>query len=134
MANFKMLIVADAGVQFSNQVGDRVLQLDAAGNVVSSEVTTVQLTESITIVNNLATAYTFPFTSGDWVSDNGEFALSIPPETHTKGVNPTILTYEKVGSDFVQTNVSETVSSTGLVTIRVSGSPDLRFNGLITIF
>jgi hypothetical protein len=73
------------------------------------------------------------FTTLTWVLTSGEYEIQVAPATHGRGINPTVHVYESVGSDFEEVELSITILPTGIVSIKISASPDLRFNGKITI-
>lgn len=77
--------------------------------------------------------FTSSFTIPSWSLASGEYQIQIAASTHGRGASPSVHVYETVGSDFEEIGLSITISSTGLVTIKISSSPDLRFDGKITI-
>jgi len=80
-----------------------------------------------------ATKFQQTFTTTDWQNIAGEYEIQVLAATHSKGVNPETEVYELVSAQYEKVNVSITNSSTGDVTIKVSLSPDTRFNGKIVI-
>lgn len=91
------------------------------------------LDELASRVNSISGKYTQSFVIADWTVDGAEYKLEINEATHLKGIYPTTLVYEINGIYNEETEVSIMVDNTGLVILRVSGTPDLRFDGFLTI-
>jgi len=73
---------------------------------------------------------TFDATTSWGAAVGGYYTLVVPQATHTRGVNPTVDTFETVGTDNVEVTPDELkVSATGDVSIRVVETPDCRFAG-----
>ena len=66
-------------------------------------------------------------------ASGGNYSLVIPVATHGKGQNPVVQILELSGSDYMTIGISHKVDSLGNITIQVSETPDLRFNGKIII-
>ena len=78
--------------------------------------------------------YSDTFIVGDWVVSGSDYEITYTQATHGKGLNPTIHVYELTGGVYEEVSILNTVNSvTGLVTIKVNGTPDLRFQGKIVI-
>ena len=69
----------------------------------------------------------------DWTLNSPDYTYTVTAATHSRGVNPAVMVFELIGSDYelVQTNVI--VNASGDVTIKVSETPDTRFEGLILL-
>lgn len=80
-----------------------------------------------------AERYAAPFSIAAWNLNGTEYELSITAGTHGKGINPSISVYEQVGLNFELVNVSITVDALGNITLRVSATPDNRFEGAVLI-
>lgn len=80
-----------------------------------------------------AERYAAPISIASWNLNGSEYELSITAGTHGKGINPSISVYEQVGLNFELVNVSITVDSLGNITLRVSATPDNRFDGAVLI-
>lgn len=74
-----------------------------------------------------------PFVSGDWSLNGANYDLAITEATHGQGAQLNVQVFEKVGTDYREVVVDILISSTGNITISVSSSPDLRFEGKIII-
>lgn len=66
-------------------------------------------------------------------ASGGNYSLVIPVATHGKGQNPVVQILELSGSDYITIGISHKVDALGNITIQVSETPDLRFNGKIII-
>lgn len=69
-----------------------------------------------------------------WGSPSGgNYTLTVPVATHGKGQNPIVQILELSGSNYVVVAMSHVIDSSGNISIQVSETPDLRFNGKIII-
>jgi hypothetical protein len=74
------------------------------------------------------------FTNVTWTGPSGgEYTITITAGTHGKGINPNVMVYETNGANFDQTFPSVQINASGDVSIKVSETPDNRFNGKILI-
>ena len=74
------------------------------------------------------------FTGVTWTGPSaGEYTLTITAATHGKGINPNVMVYETSGADFIQVFPSVMINASGDVSLKVSETPDNRFNGKILI-
>jgi len=81
-----------------------------------------------------AQRYVLPFNnSTDWTLNAPDYTITISAASHGSGVNPNISVFELVGSIYELVQTSVDVNASGDVTIKVSQSPDNRFNGLVLI-
>lgn len=78
-------------------------------------------------------SYVSNFTIASWVLGIGEYTLNIPVGTHNKGIAPLLELQEKTGSDHSPVLCDIKVNVSGDITITTKSSPDLRFDGRITI-
>jgi hypothetical protein len=80
-----------------------------------------------------STPYTLSFTSTDWTIGVTTASISVAQSVHLKGVYPTVEVYEIVTFNLEKVNTEVMLDNTGLVTITVSFTPDLRFSGRMII-
>lgn len=80
-----------------------------------------------------AERYVQPFVIADWVSNSPDYTLTILATTHAKGINPNIQVLEQNGLVYDSINLVSTINAVGDVTLKVSLSPDNRFNGIVLI-
>jgi hypothetical protein len=73
------------------------------------------------------------FSIGSWISDSGEYVLSIAEATHQRGNDLIVQVYEINGSIFQLVDVAAEVTPTGDVNIKINQIPENRFEGRITI-
>lgn len=74
------------------------------------------------------------FLIADWTGPSGGlYSYSLTAVTHGKGTDPIVQVYELNGSDYEIANVFFKVNSSGDITIQVSDTPDLRFDGKIVV-
>lgn len=73
------------------------------------------------------------FVSGDWVSDSGQYQITVLAGTHLKGINPTVQIYEDVLGLFEEIEAPIELNTLGDITIIVEQTPDLRFSGKMII-
>ena len=73
------------------------------------------------------------FLSTDWVSDSGQYQITVLADDHLKGANPTVQIYEEVLGLFEEIEAPIELNILGDITIIVEQTPDLRFNGKIII-
>lgn len=79
-------------------------------------------------------AYVNNFIVGDWSGPSlGEYTITILATTHDMGTNPMVQVFEKVGVDFEEIEVAVEVTDAGDVIIKVTETPDLRFEGKVLI-
>lgn len=78
--------------------------------------------------------FTQTFVIADWVSASPDYTYSIPASTHGKGLYPMVQVYQTSGgtNSLVQT-VVEVDTATGNVMLKVTLSPDNRFDGRVII-
>jgi len=71
----------------------------------------------------------------DWGSAaGGYYTITRPDSDHHKGVSPIVQVYEKVSTDYIKVEPDRVlVNSSGDVSIRVTESPDLRFEGKLVL-
>lgn len=82
-----------------------------------------------------ATPYVTSFNTGGWTLQSGLYQIVIPKTTHNKTNTPVVEVLETNGLNFdVVTLHQITIAPNGDVTIKVLSTPDLRFDGKITIF
>lgn len=80
------------------------------------------------------TPYSSTFVTGDWVVNGADYDLTFAQGVHNKGLNPQIQVFALNGIVYEEVSVFSSIDSvSGLITIRVSGTPDLRFNGKIVV-
>jgi len=77
--------------------------------------------------------YSSTFTTGSWAIDGSIYELTIDATTHGRGVSPAVQVFELVGSDYKQVETDITVAANGDVTLTITSTPDLRFNGRAVI-
>lgn len=77
--------------------------------------------------------YVQPFVIADWVSASPDYTLTIPVATHGKGINPVVQVLEKNGLVYDLVNLVSTTNAIGDVTLKISLSPDTRFDGIVLI-
>jgi hypothetical protein len=73
------------------------------------------------------------FIVGDWVSDSGDYSITVLESSHIKGINPTVQVFEDNGIEFEEVEVLIELNNNGDTKILVPQSPDLRFAGKIII-
>lgn len=74
------------------------------------------------------------FVVADWVSAAPDYTLTIPESTHAKGIYPSVQVYETLGLvNSLVSVVVEVDNASGDVTLKVSLSPDNRFDGVVII-
>lgn len=74
------------------------------------------------------------FVNGDWTGPaSGEYSITVTEATHGKGSNPTVTVYEDNTGTFERVEPSIELNASGDVTISVTETPDLRFEGKIII-
>jgi len=77
--------------------------------------------------------YTLSFSNTDWTISGSYATISVPFSIHQKGYFPTAEVYEIVAFNLEKVNTEVVIDNTGLVTIKVSFIPDLRFSGRLII-
>lgn len=78
--------------------------------------------------------YEQTFTIADWVGPSGgEYSLIILEATHLKGINPHPMIFEDISGNYELTHVSTSIANTGTITFTIVDTPDIRFDGKITI-
>lgn len=81
-----------------------------------------------------ATKYTQAFVVADWVSASPDYTLTITGATHGKGLFPVIQVFQSAaGVNSLVNTVVEVTAASGDVVLKVSLSPDNRFDGVIII-
>lgn len=82
-----------------------------------------------------ATRYTATFNNTtDWGVSAPDYTFTVLATNHGKGITPSVQVFEDIGGgsyEEVITNI--TINSSGDVILKVSQSPDNRFNGLVLI-
>lgn len=74
------------------------------------------------------------FIVGDWSGPSlGEYTITILATTHDRGTSPMVQVFEKVGSDFEEIEIAVEVTAIGDVILKVTETPDLRFEGKVLI-
>jgi len=68
-----------------------------------------------------------------WSLSGGEYLYSIPETTHGKGTSPMVQVFELIGSDYFEIQTAIKIETNGDITIIVNETPDLRFQGKVTI-
>lgn len=71
--------------------------------------------------------------TSDWTLASPVYKIDIPEGTHLKGINPQVQVYELTGGNYVLINTDVVVDNSGVVSIQVNSSPDLRFQGKVVI-
>lgn len=77
--------------------------------------------------------YTSSFLVGNWSLDGGVYKIQVLESTHGLGTEIQVQVFEKVGSDYRQLEVDVFITTAGDITLSISSSPDLRFEGKLTI-
>ena len=77
--------------------------------------------------------YSSSFIVGSWNLDGSFYNLPILRATHGKGAQLNVQVFEKVGVDYLEVVVDVLIDAAGNITLSVPSSPDLRFEGKITI-
>lgn len=103
----------------------------------SVEITADPLTNTIDFVaiggGGGAVPFVVPFLIADWVSGTGTYDITSLETVHHKGPDSTIQVFEDVAGVFEEVETIIEVNNVGDVTIKISSTPDLRFNGKIII-
>lgn len=61
------------------------------------------------------------------------YKIDINEATHLKGISPQVQVYELVSGSYTLINTDVIVDNSGLVSVQVNSSPDLRFQGKVII-
>lgn len=78
--------------------------------------------------------YASSFTAaGSWSLNGSVYEISILESTHGQGANVIVQVYELVAGEYREIELDIIITSTGNVTIQVTASPDLRFDGKVII-
>lgn len=77
--------------------------------------------------------YETTFTVSSFTLNAGMYEYTVLATTHAEGTSPTCQIFELVGSDYELVFPAIIVNASGDVTIQVTGTPDLRFDGKIVI-
>jgi len=80
-----------------------------------------------------AVPFVVPFLIADWGVGTGTYDILSLESVHNKGTDATIQVFEDVLGIFEEVETIIEVNGTGDITIKVSQSPDLRFNGKLII-
>lgn len=77
--------------------------------------------------------YNQAFVVADWSLNGSVYEIDILESTHGLGANLGIHVYELVGGNYNEVVVDTEIDATGNITISISSSTDLRFDGKIII-
>jgi hypothetical protein len=77
--------------------------------------------------------YIRTFVVGDWTLSGSDYFITISENTHGIGTDPTVVAYFDNGTTFEEVEVDVSINDAGDVTIKVTSTPDNRFDGKITI-
>jgi hypothetical protein len=81
-----------------------------------------------------STPYIGNFTTVDWSLELSDYVMTIFQATHAKGAHVQCEVYQAIGGGlFEEVILDIEVNTQGDVKIKVSSSPDLRFNGYVNI-
>jgi len=69
----------------------------------------------------------------EWGVVGSDYEIEIAQSTHNRGTSPQVQVFEKVLTDYVEVVVDILVKSNGNIVIKVSQTPDLRFEGRVVI-
>jgi hypothetical protein len=83
----------------------------------------------------LATRYTALFNNTtDWTLSSPDYLYTVLASSHGKGTTPNIQVFESLGGgSYEQVIVNISINNLGDVTLKISETPNNRFNGLILI-
>jgi len=73
------------------------------------------------------------FLIANWTLNVSEYEITVLASVHTRGVNPQVQVFEKVGTDHVEVVTDIVVQSNGDIIIKIAQTPDVRFDGKIII-
>lgn len=76
---------------------------------------------------------TFDATTSWGAPSGGNYSIVITQATHTRGTNPNVQVYEKIGADYFQLQTQVKIDAAGDITLSVNETPDLRFEGAILV-
>lgn len=78
--------------------------------------------------------YVQTFITGSWTGPtSGQYTITVPESTHGKGTSPMVQVYETSGAISDQVTAFIRLNASGDVSIIVTETPDLRFEGKIII-
>ena len=76
--------------------------------------------------------YAQTFVIADWVLDVDTYSLTISKATHGKD-DPMVAVYEVSGSDYIRVETGVRIDSSENVILKINATPDLRFDGKLSI-
>lgn len=76
--------------------------------------------------------YSQTFSIANWVLDVNTYKLTVLKTTHGKN-SPIVSVYEVSGTDFIEVETGVKIDASENITLTVNATPDLRFNGKISI-
>ena len=101
-------------------------------NPFSGELVLVPTSGGGTPSNPITVKYSSTFTNATWALSGLDYVITISANVH--GIqDPTASVYELVGSDYEQVNCVVVKKTNNDILIKVSSTPDNRFNGLLII-
>lgn len=72
---------------------------------------------------------TLTFTTGNWNDGGSFYFINILKSWHNLSSTPDLIAQEIIGGNYVTVGVEWYVNNIGDITVKVSKTPDLRFNG-----
>tara|TARA_R110000851_G_scaffold241197_2_gene393829 strand:+ start:980 stop:1282 length:303 start_codon:yes stop_codon:yes gene_type:complete len=77
--------------------------------------------------------YSSSFLIADWSLNGTVYEIEVLTSVHGRGVSTQVQVFEKIGTDHVEVIVDILVQSNGNIIIKIDQTPDLRFDGKVTI-
>lgn len=84
---------------------------------------------------SVATRTVVSFNTVDWVGPSaGKYTLTILRTTHNKTANPNVSVYELVSGSYEPVAVDTIkIDASGNITLELTETPDLRFQGIVVV-
>lgn len=77
--------------------------------------------------------YSATFLIAAWTLNSGMYEYSVPQSTHAAGTSPNVQVFQLVTSNYEFVQPAVIVNASGDITLQVTSSPDLRFDGKIIV-
>lgn len=134
------LTSSDNTIDIIGNSGTKTLDLTFSGDATdipyNNGASGLLATEVQSAIDELAVSaakYELAFLIADWVFNTDHYEIVVNEATHLQGDRPLAMIFETNGAEFDEVSTGLTITNAGVVTFKISSTPDLRFDGKLII-